>query len=198
MRLLPALFILLGCADAEPVPAPALVATEAVAVAEASAAAPETTASPKASGRSAAPLAVVPATDWTGRYEWSEGAGNYSYGYSLELSTAGPEAPDQYVGVLDVGGTQVATHFDVLGEPTSDGGLDITLIGYREYNTTTIPKPGDRLLTLRWEDAGDMGDEAGDKILRTYWGAVTPTGAGEEAMGAESSLAFYLASTTLG
>ena len=191
MRFLPALLILLGCADPAPAPAP----TEATAATPSTPA--ETTASPEASGERADPLTEATATDWTGRYEWSEGAGNYSYGYSLELSTAGPEAPDQYVGVLDIGGTQVATHVDVLGEPTADGGLDVTLIGYREGNTTMIPQPGDRLFTLRWEDAGDVGDEVGDKVLRTHWGAVTPTGAGEEAMGAESSLAFYLASTTL-
>ncbi|MEL6616611.1 MAG: DUF5991 domain-containing protein [Bacteroidota bacterium] len=128
--------------------------------------------------------------DWEGRYTWTEGAGNYSYGYVLELAYAGPDNPDQLYGTLDIGGTQVATYFDVLGETTDDG-LVVSFLTAREDNTTTPPDPGETLFTLRWEDAGDIGDEVGDRVLRTYWGAITPTGAGDAGIGDESTLAFF-------
>ena len=127
--------------------------------------------------------------DWTGRYAYREGGGVYTYRYELALETAGPEAPDQYVGTLDVEGPQVTKLYEVLGEPT-DGGLSVVLIGFREGNANQLTAPGTELFELRWEDAGGLGDEIGDRVLKTYWGALTPTGAGDSSIDAEWSLAF--------
>ncbi|MEM1116094.1 MAG: DUF5991 domain-containing protein [Bacteroidota bacterium] len=195
MRLL-ALALLVGCADApantpterpeaqtvpeaEPAPAP-----EA-----APAPIPEATADP-APGAEPAPVPEAAAVDdWAGRYTFSEGGGVYTYRYVLDLSPAGPEAPDQYVGTLDVDGPQVTIRFDVLGE-MSDGGFGVVLVDYRPENANRLQTPGELLFSLRWEDAGEIGDEIGDRVLRTYWGTLRPTGAGEESPEAGSSLAF--------
>ena len=195
-----ALALLIGCADAADVAvqtdAPAKpAATAADADASADEAAPEEPA-PVADREVAEeedPVAIpMPtSTSWEGNYDWSEGAGNYSYGYHLILDDATPDNPDQHYGQLSIAGTQVSIYYDVLGTATEPGVLEVELVGYREENTNTLSKPGDRLFTLKWEDAGDLGDEVGDKILRTYWGTVTPTGAGDASPGDASTIAFY-------
>ena len=152
---------------------------------------PETTAegvAPLDAG-DAVPDPVRAETDWARTYAFREGGGLYTYDYRLALETAGPEAPDQYVGTLDVSGPQVTKHYEVLGEPT-DRGLAVVLIGYREGNANELTPPGTRLFELRWDDADDLGDEAGDRVLKTYWDALTPTGAGDASPDAEWSLAF--------
>ncbi len=44
---------------------------------------------------------------------------------------------------------------------------------YGDENVHPMPEIGQTLFELRWDDAGNLGDEAGDRVLITYWGALT-------------------------
>lgn len=182
-RFLPALILLIGCADADPAAAPQPVAMPTVATASGETATLEDETAPEATESSE--TATRFPYDWEGRYVFSEGSGVYTYDYELTLL----ETEGGYVGTFSRIGPQETRFYNVYTRATASGGIEVIVESFGDENVHPMPEIGQTLFELRWDDAGNLGDEAGDRVLMTYWGKLTKTGV-EGGRADEKSVAF--------